>query len=87
MAAGPGVWGAARVGARDVLTRDDRELVPLADARLQLPFAVADYVDFYSYEHHAENVGRLFRPGRRRRCRRTGGTCRSATTAGPAPSS
>lgn len=27
-----------------------------------LPFTVADYVDFYSSRHHAENVGRIFRP-------------------------
>ncbi len=30
---------------------------------LLLPFTVADYVDFYSSEHHARNVGRIFRPG------------------------
>jgi fumarylacetoacetase len=36
----------------------------LADetARLVLPFEVADYVDFYSSETHATNVGRIFRP-------------------------
>ena len=28
----------------------------------QLPFTVADYVDFYSSEQHATNVGRIFRP-------------------------
>jgi fumarylacetoacetase len=27
-----------------------------------LPFEVADYVDFYASEHHASNVGKLFRP-------------------------
>jgi fumarylacetoacetase len=27
-----------------------------------LPWSVADYVDFYSSEHHAANVGRMFRP-------------------------
>ncbi|MGD8200014.1 fumarylacetoacetase [Ornithinimicrobium sp. W1679] len=27
-----------------------------------LPVAVADYVDFYAGEHHATNVGRIFRP-------------------------
>ncbi|PLW74702.1 fumarylacetoacetase [Streptomyces sp. SCUT-3] len=31
--------------------------------RLHLPFEVADYVDFYASEHHASNVGRIFRPG------------------------
>ena len=31
-------------------------------ARPVLAFAVADYVDFYASEHHATNVGRIFRP-------------------------
>ncbi|GAA4295027.1 fumarylacetoacetase [Actinokineospora soli] len=35
-------------------------LVPVDSARL--PFTVGDYVDFYSSRHHAENVGRMFRP-------------------------
>jgi fumarylacetoacetase len=35
---------------------------PVGDVTLQLPFEVADYVDFYASEHHASNVGRLFRP-------------------------
>ncbi|MCX5068003.1 fumarylacetoacetase [Micromonospora lupini] len=38
-------------------------LVPLTDVELLLPFEVADYVDFYSSEHHASNVGQIFRPG------------------------
>jgi fumarylacetoacetase len=29
---------------------------------MHLPFEVADYVDFYSFEHHALNVGRILRP-------------------------
>ncbi|WP_236242817.1 fumarylacetoacetase [Streptomyces sp. CC228A] len=29
---------------------------------LHLPYEVADYVDFYASEHHASNVGRMFRP-------------------------
>jgi len=29
---------------------------------MQLPFEVGDYVDFYASEHHATNLGRLFRP-------------------------
>ena len=37
-------------------------LVPLSEANLQLPFRVADYVDFYSCEQHATNVGRIWRP-------------------------
>ncbi len=38
-------------------------LVPVADVRLQLPFEVADYVDFYCSLHHATRVGQIFRPG------------------------
>ncbi|WP_030677975.1 fumarylacetoacetase [Streptomyces cellulosae] len=37
-------------------------LHPLPDVTLHLPFEVADYVDFYASEHHARNVGRIFRP-------------------------
>lgn len=35
---------------------------PLADVAMHLPIEVADYVDFYASEHHASNVGRMFRP-------------------------
>jgi fumarylacetoacetase len=38
-------------------------LVPAGAAQMHLPFTVADYVDFYSSEHHAATVGLLFRPG------------------------
>ena len=58
----------------------------VAEVTLQLPFEVADYVDFYSSQHHAENVGRDLPARRRRAARPTGSTCRSATTAGPARS-
>jgi fumarylacetoacetase len=34
----------------------------IEDVTLHLPFEVADYVDFYASEHHAANLGRLFRP-------------------------
>ena len=35
----------------------------LDDCTWHLPFAVADYVDFYSSLEHATNMGRMFRPG------------------------
>lgn len=38
-------------------------LVPTDQARMHLPFEVGDYVDFYSFRHHAENLGRILRPG------------------------
>jgi fumarylacetoacetase len=37
-------------------------LIPMRDVTPQLPIEVADYVDFYASEHHAGNVGRIFRP-------------------------
>lgn len=35
---------------------------PVAEVSLHLPFTVADYVDFYASEHHASNIGKIFRP-------------------------
>ncbi|HVV08503.1 fumarylacetoacetase [Amycolatopsis sp.] len=40
----------------------DNAVHSLADVTLKLPIEVADYVDFYTSEHHASNLGRLFRP-------------------------
>ncbi|MEV5278560.1 fumarylacetoacetase [Streptomyces sp. NPDC051994] len=37
-------------------------LHPLSTVELHLPYEVADYVDFYASEHHATNVGQIFRP-------------------------
>ncbi|NNJ03888.1 fumarylacetoacetase [Streptomyces sp. PKU-MA01144] len=37
-------------------------LHPLGSVTLHLPYEVGDYVDFYASEHHATNVGRIFRP-------------------------
>ncbi|MFH8614467.1 fumarylacetoacetase [Streptomyces sp. NPDC017979] len=37
-------------------------LHPLDAVTMHLPYEVADYVDFYASEHHATNVGRMFRP-------------------------
>ena len=69
LAAGPGIWREARERLTDWLTRPahravvEPHLIPLGGLRLHLPFEVADYVDFYASRNHAENVGRLFRPG------------------------
>ena len=40
----------------------DDAVFPVPEVRLHLPIEVADYVDFYASEHHAANLGRLFRP-------------------------
>ncbi|MGP3927631.1 fumarylacetoacetase [Streptomyces sp. 8N616] len=64
MAAGRPIWQAVRAGIRTWLGYPAIEpfLHPLTDVTLHLPFEVADYVDFYASEHHATNVGRIFRP-------------------------
>lgn len=67
-ALGRPVWTSVRGWLVDLLRQDAAadvvapHLVPLTDVTLHLPFAVADYVDFYASEHHATNVGQIFRP-------------------------
>jgi fumarylacetoacetase len=69
LAEGPAGWAATRrlltavvddASSRAVV---EAHLTPLHAVRLQLPFEVADYVDFYASEQHASNVGQIFRPG------------------------
>ena len=65
LAAGADRWAEVRGRLRELLVAGrDMEpfLHPLDEVRLHLPVAVADYVDFYASEHHARNVGRIFRP-------------------------
>ncbi|MFF9560110.1 fumarylacetoacetase [Streptomyces albus] len=68
LAAGRPVWQAVRSQVRSWLSEEAhretaaRHLLPLSGVQLHLPFEVADYVDFYASEHHATNVGRIFRP-------------------------
>ncbi|MBC01883.1 MAG: fumarylacetoacetase [Phycisphaerae bacterium] len=40
----------------------DRIVRPASEVRMLLPFAIGDYTDFYASEHHATNVGSMFRP-------------------------
>ncbi|GLW27407.1 fumarylacetoacetase [Actinoplanes regularis] len=69
MAQGPESWASLRSMITAWLTdpvHQDRitpHLLPRASVTLRLPFEVADYVDFYSSRDHAENLGRMFRPG------------------------
>ena len=60
LAAGPHVWAEVRAALLDGVDR--YEQISSSEAELVLPFAVADYVDFYASEHHATNLGRIFRP-------------------------
>ncbi|WP_127504012.1 fumarylacetoacetase [Actinoplanes solisilvae] len=69
LAQGPAAWARLRQQVTEWLTdpahqaRIEPLLIPVADVTLHLPIEVADYVDFYSSRHHAENLGRMFRPG------------------------
>ena len=40
----------------------EQVFVPESKAQMHLPVSVGDYTDFYAGIHHAENVGRIFRP-------------------------
>jgi fumarylacetoacetase len=68
LARGPAAWTRTRDRLLELLTHEallvsaEPHLIPRQDVTLSLPIEVADYVDFYSNEHHAINVGRMFRP-------------------------
>jgi fumarylacetoacetase len=73
MALGRPAWTQARERITSLLAvegdpglRDDAQLrasalIPLTQAELLLPARVGDFTDFYASEHHASNVGRMFR--------------------------
>ena len=69
MALGPQMWRELREQVTDWLTQPscrrivEPHLIPRSEVRMHRPFEVADYVDFYSSQHHAENLGRILRPG------------------------
>ncbi len=60
------VWAELRDRLSDLVTAASApagaELLPLPGVTVELPFTVADYVDFYSSRHHAENVSAILRP-------------------------
>ncbi|HET6297314.1 MAG TPA: fumarylacetoacetase [Kribbella sp.] len=68
LALGRPAWRATREWLLDLVQNEnDRDavephLIPQSAVTMQLPFKVADYVDFYASEQHATNLGRLFRP-------------------------
>lgn len=65
MAQGHARWVEVREQLFDLVSDDipDAAVHPLDAVTMHMPFEVADYVDFYASEHHASNLGRLFRPG------------------------
>jgi len=68
LAAGDRAWAQVRAALTEWLSHDHYRsaiedlLFPGDSIAMQMPFAVADYVDFYASEQHATNVGRIFRP-------------------------
>jgi fumarylacetoacetase len=66
LAAGRPAWSTLRAALTEMVLAGTAPpgavLYPVSSVRLHLPFTVADYVDFYSSRHHAENAGRIFRP-------------------------
>ena len=65
---GIGAWRALRARLQELLavgSDQDAKLAPylvkLNEAQLHMPFAVAEYTDFYASRHHATNVGSMFR--------------------------
>lgn len=68
LARGRATWQVTRSHLTELLTDPRHEarvrpyLIPLEQVRMHLPIEVADYVDFYSSEHHASNIGKIFRP-------------------------
>lgn len=68
MALGPDAWRAVRGWVTELVTEEpnrdlvEPHLIPLTRATMHQPFVVADYVDFYSSQAHAENMGKIFRP-------------------------
>lgn len=68
LAAGHTVWQPLRAWLQEVVTSDGLDgavasaSTPVSEVTLHLPFTVADYVDYYASEHHASNIGRMFRP-------------------------
>ncbi|MFF5989306.1 fumarylacetoacetase [Prauserella flavalba] len=64
MAQGRARWEEVRSRVTELVSGDvpDDAVHPVGEATLHLPVEIADYVDFYASEHHASNLGRLFRP-------------------------
>lgn len=67
--AGSETWGKVRSQLQEALTNVELKatvsqlLTPVSRVTMHMPFTPADYVDFYSSEHHAVNLGKIFRPG------------------------
>ena len=68
MEQGPEVWASLRAEVTALLAEGaskrfliEDHLVPMAGAKMHMPFLVSEYTDFYAGRHHATNVGTMFR--------------------------
>jgi fumarylacetoacetase len=68
MELGPQGWDTLRARLHELLEDGAAEqatvaphLIPMSDARMELPIVVAEFTDFYAGRHHATNVGTMFR--------------------------
>ena len=68
MEQGPEVWASLRAEVTALLAEGSSKrfliedhLVPMAGAKMHMPFLVSEYTDFYAGRHHATNVGAMFR--------------------------
>jgi len=73
MELGPQAWSAFRARITELMAEGGdpalkenaelrlRALIPQSVAQMHMPFAVAEYTDFYAGRHHATNVGTMFR--------------------------
>jgi fumarylacetoacetase len=61
---GSGLGSEVRRRAKELLLSDPQPalLSDLSDVEVMLPIAIGDYVDFYASEHHATNLGKMYRP-------------------------
>jgi fumarylacetoacetase len=66
-----GVWSSVRNHISDALSANNAEgrefceehqIVIDHPVQMRMPIAVGDYIDFYSSEQHATNLGKMFRP-------------------------
>ena len=68
MTLGPQAWSALRLAlSRGLSTQHEnadfrQNLVPIAQAEIELPVTIGDFTDFFASIFHATNAGRMFRP-------------------------
>lgn len=68
MEMGPKAWAMLSARLQELLADGASEqaavaphLIPMEDARMELPLVVAGFTDFYAGKHHTTNVGTMFR--------------------------